>query len=183
MGLLLYRVLIVHKLIYLWGESNCRHESLAEAETGDFTSCLISFLSVFDPSSPSCGFSPHSTLCPLCLSDLLLLFASLNVIICTTIHRINFTWLLTDSFTQLANMTRLMVFLFEHVQKKNHSGRVVCWVNWPINYILFSLSLTLHSLLSSFPLVIRQSPWFCTHPPACCLLLPKPWCSPSWNQK
>lgn len=36
---------------------------------------------------------------------------------------------------------------------------------------------------SPCPLVIRQSPWFCTHSPACCLLLPKRWCSPTWNQK
>lgn len=61
-----------------------------------------------------------------------------------------------------------------------HAGHVVILVSY--HYINPSDCLP-PSAPSPSPLVIRQSPRFCTHPPACCLLLPKCWCSPSRNQK
>lgn len=55
----------------------------------------------------------------------------------------------------------------------------------PLSQIIFSLSTypTLRPLHLSSPPVTRQPPRFCTHSPACCLLLPKRWRPPTRNQK
>lgn len=143
-------------------------------------------LSVYDPSSPSCGNNLHLILtsCAFCLTHLLFPIMSnalLNVIICTTtIRPANSRW------AGLPNLHACLIWWMFHVISHSvhpviHSGHVVIWVSYPLKHLFLTLS---HPPApSTCPRVIRQSRWFCTHTPACCLLLPKPWCSPSWNQK